>query len=51
MYLCNWIYRFMTEDGYWAPIVWTAGLIQTGIYCDFFYYYLKKYDCVVSCVG
>lgn len=38
-YLLNWIYRFMTEDGYRQWIVWLAGLVQTIIYCDFFYYY------------
>ncbi len=43
MYLINWIYRYMTEEGYWMPIVWVAGMIQTIIYCDFFYYYVKKY--------
>jgi len=40
MYLINWIYRFFTEPGYRNWIVWIAGVVQTGIYCDFFYYYL-----------
>jgi ER lumen protein retaining receptor len=39
MYLINWIYRIFTEAHYRAWIVWLAGLVQTGIYCDFFYYY------------
>ncbi|CAG9464900.1 unnamed protein product [Pedinophyceae sp. YPF-701] len=39
LYLLNWIYRFATERRYWDPISWIAGLIQTGIYSDFFYYY------------
>jgi ER lumen protein retaining receptor len=39
-YLINWIYRIATEDGYRNWIVWIAGLVQTGIYCDFFYYFL-----------
>lgn len=41
MYLINWIYRYATEPGYRAWIPWLAGLTQTIIYCDFFYYYLK----------
>eukprot|EP00455_Lapot_gusevi_P015736 TRINITY_DN1800_c0_g2_i2.p1 TRINITY_DN1800_c0_g2~~TRINITY_DN1800_c0_g2_i2.p1 ORF type:complete len:221 (+),score=54.37 TRINITY_DN1800_c0_g2_i2:85-747(+) len=41
MYLFNWIYRYMTEDGYRNWIVWVAGTIQTLMYCDFFYYYVK----------
>lgn len=40
LYLLNWIYRLLTEPGYWHPIVWITGIIQTAIYCDFFYYYI-----------
>mmetsp|Transcript_1194 Transcript_1194/g.1625 ORF Transcript_1194/g.1625 Transcript_1194/m.1625 type:complete len:214 (+) Transcript_1194:101-742(+) len=44
MYLFNWIYRYFTEPGYSNWIVWIAGLVQTGLYCDFFYYYVvSKY--------
>jgi hypothetical protein len=43
MYLVNWIYRLATEPGYTNWIVWVSGIIQTGIYCDFFYYYVKRY--------
>jgi len=44
LYLINWIYRFFTEPGYSQWIVWLAGLIQTGLYFDFFYYYvISKY--------
>jgi len=39
-YLLNWIYRVLTEPGYRNWIVWISGLIQTAIYCDFFYYYI-----------
>lgn len=42
-YLINWIYRYMTEPGYSQWIVWVSGMIQTGIYCDFFYYYIKSW--------
>ncbi len=43
MYLLNWLYRILTEKGYRSWIVWIAGLVQTGIYCDFFYYYITAY--------
>lgn len=39
LYLVNWIYRYLTEDDYRNWIVWIAGVVQTAIYCDFFYYY------------
>jgi len=41
LYIINWIYRFATEPGYSAWIVWVAGFIQTMIYVDFFYYFAK----------
>jgi len=41
-YLLNWIYRWMTEDEYSQWIVWIPGLIQTLIYGDFFYVYVKS---------
>lgn len=40
LYLINWIYRYATEDNYVQWIVWISGLVQTIIYCDFFYYYI-----------
>jgi len=44
LYLCNWIYRYFTEPDYVHWIVWIAGVVQTGLYCDFFYYYvISKY--------
>jgi len=43
MYLLNWLYRFLTEDNYRAWIVWIAGVVQTAIYCDFFYYYIVAF--------
>ena len=42
LYLLNWLYRLATQKGYWHPIVWVAGTIQTAIYCDFFYYYITS---------
>jgi len=42
-YLLNWIWRAFTESSYGGEwIVWLAGLVQTGLYCDFFYYYAKS---------
>ena len=41
LYLINWIYRFFTETKYYDPIAWSAGLVQTLLYCDFIYYYVK----------
>ncbi len=40
LYVVNWVYRFFTEPGYRDWIVWVAGVLQTAIYCDFFYYYV-----------
>lgn len=42
LYLANWAYRLATEDGYRDWIPWVAGLIQTALYIDFFYYYAKS---------
>ncbi|EGC29396.1 hypothetical protein DICPUDRAFT_51297 [Dictyostelium purpureum] len=40
-YFFNWIYRIFTE--HWSgPIEIIAGLLQTGLYADFFYYYAKS---------
>eukprot|EP01138_Halocafeteria_seosinensis_P011502 gb/GECG01011749.1/.p1 GENE.gb/GECG01011749.1/~~gb/GECG01011749.1/.p1 ORF type:complete len:236 (+),score=4.97 gb/GECG01011749.1/:1-708(+) len=41
-YLLNWIYRFFTETHYRAWIPWIAGIVQTGLYADFFYHYVKS---------
>lgn len=41
LYLVNWFYRYFTEKHYYDPIAWVSGLIQTLLYVDFFYYYLK----------
>ncbi|KAL0955697.1 hypothetical protein HGRIS_001919 [Hohenbuehelia grisea] len=41
LYIPNWIYRYFTE-GLVDPIAVTAGLVQTGLYLDFFYVYFTK---------
>jgi len=43
LYILNWIYRANTEKSYrhhW--VVYICGVIQTLLYADFFYYYLKS---------
>lgn len=42
-YLMNWVYRFFTEVYYRDWIAWISGMVQTLIYCDFFYYYIIAY--------
>ncbi|KDQ56376.1 hypothetical protein JAAARDRAFT_70678 [Jaapia argillacea MUCL 33604] len=41
LYIPNWIYRYFSE-GYIDPIAVTAGIVQTGLYLDFFYVYFTK---------
>jgi ER lumen protein retaining receptor len=44
LYILNWIYRANTEKNYrhhW--VVYICGVIQTLLYADFFYYYIKRY--------
>ncbi|KAF8870363.1 ER lumen protein retaining receptor-domain-containing protein [Infundibulicybe gibba] len=41
LYIPNWIYRYLTK-GTVDPIAVTAGLVQTGLYIDFFYVYVTK---------
>lgn len=43
LYILNWIYRYMTESHYKQWIVWISGIVQTILYVDFFYYYLKSW--------
>nr|CAC40612.1 ERD2 protein [Scherffelia dubia] len=43
LYILNWIYRYFTEIRYRQWIVWVSGVIQTALYCDFFYYYIKAW--------
>lgn len=40
-YLLNWIYRYM-EDGHVRWVGWIGGIVQTALYLDFFYYYIKS---------
>ncbi|KYR00939.1 ER lumen protein retaining receptor [Tieghemostelium lacteum] len=40
-YFLNWIYRIIYED-WTGKIVMLAGIVQTLLYCDFFYYYFQS---------
>ena len=40
-YLLNWVWRYMMQEGYSDWIVWVVGIVQTILYLDFFYYYIK----------
>jgi len=44
LYILNWVYRFFTEHHYRQWVVWFCGVVQTAIYCDFFYYYFKSWQ-------
>ncbi|CAF1030154.1 unnamed protein product [Brachionus calyciflorus] len=41
LYILNWIYRYYTE-GFFDLIAVIAGIVQTVLYCDFFYLYITK---------
>lgn len=41
LYILNWIYRYWTE-GHYDLIAIVAGIVQTVLYCDFFYLYVTK---------
>ncbi|XP_068634280.1 ER lumen protein-retaining receptor-like [Aristolochia californica] len=43
LYLFNWVYRFIMENHQTRWIPWISGLVQTVIYTDFFYYYIKSW--------
>lgn len=41
LYVLNWIYRYVVENHY-DLIAIVAGIVQTVLYCDFFYLYITK---------
>jgi len=41
LYLLNWIYRYYVENFY-DLIAIVAGVVQTVLYCDFFYLYVTR---------
>ncbi|CAH9110965.1 unnamed protein product [Cuscuta europaea] len=42
-YIINWIYRFFLENHQVRWIPWISGIVQTALYADFFYYYIKSW--------
>lgn len=43
MYIANWIYRYVYDPNYGTQwIIWLSGVVQTVLYADFFYYYVKS---------
>jgi len=49
LYALNWVWRAFWEPGYRQWLAWTAGIVQTGLYADFFYHYIRRY--VSGCCG
>ena len=44
LYILNWIYRSYHEQYYQHNYVaYACGIIQTALYVDFFYYFIKRY--------
>ncbi|XP_062153923.1 ER lumen protein-retaining receptor B-like [Alnus glutinosa] len=43
LYILNWVYRFFMENHQFRWIPWISGLVQTALYADFFYYYIKSW--------
>lgn len=41
LYIVNWVYRYYME-GFYDIIATIAGIVQTVLYCDFFYLYITK---------
>jgi len=41
LYLVNWVYRYYME-GFFDLIAIVAGVVQTVLYCDFFYLYVTR---------
>lgn len=41
LYILNWIWRYYAE-GFFDLIAIVAGVVQTVLYCDFFYLYITR---------
>ncbi|KAF6019554.1 hypothetical protein EB796_022127 [Bugula neritina] len=41
LYIMNWLYRYYYENNF-DVIAVVAGIVQTVLYCDFFYLYITK---------
>eukprot|EP00927_Polykrikos_kofoidii_P004756 TRINITY_DN11878_c0_g1_i1.p1 TRINITY_DN11878_c0_g1~~TRINITY_DN11878_c0_g1_i1.p1 ORF type:complete len:219 (-),score=33.08 TRINITY_DN11878_c0_g1_i1:80-736(-) len=40
-YILNWLYRY-SQDGHVQWVGWVGGILQTVLYLDFFYFFLKS---------
>lgn len=40
-YVLNWIYKMVVDSKSTPNVVWITGILQTLIYSDFIYYYIK----------
>lgn len=40
-YVINWAYKFIRDNKKTPRVVWITGIIQTLLYIDFIYYYIK----------
>lgn len=45
LYIVNWVWRYLHEIGYWWPVVWVAGTVQTALYLPFFVIYCRAKLC------
>ncbi|KAA0183271.1 hypothetical protein HAZT_HAZT002982 [Hyalella azteca] len=48
LYIVNWVYRYYSE-GFYDMIATLAGVVQTVLYCDFFYLYITKGTIFTAC--
>jgi len=40
-YVMNWVYKLATDTGRTQHVLWITGILQTAVYSDFIYVYLK----------
>lgn len=51
-YVLNWIYRAATEKAYhFIWLMFIAGMVQTALYVDFFYYYAIRCAFSLACLS
>lgn len=42
LYICNWIWRYFMEHRRNQWLAWACGTVQTVLYADFFYHYVRS---------
>ncbi|MBN3274638.1 ERD21 protein, partial [Polyodon spathula] len=50
LYLLNWMWRFFSQ-GFYDLIALLSGVLQTVLYCDFFYLYVSKGQYLSVCLS